>query len=62
MVTYVVVQKLCCIFFPGKKKVPGDEVAHRTLNCGVDVGYDLLGQSQARCGVSYVYEDELREK
>jgi len=48
---------------PGKKKeVPEDGVAHCTLNCGVDVGYDLLGQSQARCGVSYVYEDELREK
>jgi hypothetical protein len=59
----VVVQKLCCIFFPEKKKeVPEDGVAHCTLNCGVDVGYDLLGQSQARCGVSYVYEDELREK
>jgi hypothetical protein len=62
MVTNVVVQKLCCIFFPEKKKVPEDGVTHCTLNCGVDVGYGLLGQSQARCGVSYVYEDELREK
>jgi hypothetical protein len=61
MVTYVVVQKLCCIFFPEKKKVPGDGVAHRALNCGVDVGYDLLGSP--RPSVEYpTYEDELREK
>jgi hypothetical protein len=62
MVTYVVVQKLYCIFFQEKKEVPEDGVALCILNCGVDVGYDLLGQSQAMCGVSYVYEDELREK
>jgi len=62
MITYVVVQKQCCIFFLEKKKAPEDGVAHCTLNCGVDVGYGLLGQSQVRCGVSYVCEDELREK
>jgi hypothetical protein len=62
MVTYVVVQKLCCIFVQKEQKVPEDGVAHCTLNCGVDIGYGLLGQSRARCRVSYVYEDEIREK